>query len=87
MQHFINGAWQAPAAGEYFDTIDPSNGEKLAAVAQGSAADVDGAVKAARAAAPPMAGALSAFAGAISVCDRAAGAKAFAAARGAGDDG
>ncbi len=33
--HFIGGAWQAPAAGEYFDTIDPSNGEKLAAVAQG----------------------------------------------------
>ena len=28
--HFINGAWQAPATGEYFDTVDPSNGEKLA---------------------------------------------------------
>ncbi|MFY9844918.1 MAG: aldehyde dehydrogenase family protein [Terriglobales bacterium] len=51
-QHFIGGGWQAPAAGEYFDTIDPSNGEKLAAVAQGSAADVDAAVRAARAAAP-----------------------------------
>ena len=50
LQHFIGGAWQAPAAGEYFDTIDPSNGEKLASVAQGSAADVDAAVKAARAA-------------------------------------
>jgi aldehyde dehydrogenase (NAD+) len=49
-QHFIGGGWPAPAAGEYFDTIDPSNGEKLASVAQGSAADVDGAVKAARAA-------------------------------------
>src|SRR5271166_3129895 len=47
-QHFIGGAWQAPTAGEYFDTVDPSNGEKLAAVAQGSAADVDAAVKAAR---------------------------------------
>jgi len=49
-QHFIGGEWQAPAAGEYFDTVDPSNGEKLASVAQGSAADVDAAVKAARAA-------------------------------------
>ena len=49
-QHFIGGGWQGPAAGEYFDTVDPSNGEKLASVAQGSAADVDAAVKAARAA-------------------------------------
>src|SRR5271168_2704189 len=49
-QHFIGGAWQPPAAGEYFDTVDPSNGEKLASVAQGSAADIDDAVKAARAA-------------------------------------
>jgi aldehyde dehydrogenase (NAD+) len=47
-QHFIAGGWQAPAAGEYFDSTDPSNGEKLASVAQGSAADVDAAVKAAR---------------------------------------
>jgi len=50
--HFINGAWQAPAAGTYFDTVDPSTGEKLASVAQGSAADIDSAVKAARAALP-----------------------------------
>jgi aldehyde dehydrogenase (NAD+) len=49
---FIGGAWQAPAAGEYFDTLDPSNGEKLAVVAQGSAADVDSAVRAARSASP-----------------------------------
>src|SRR5580700_747069 len=49
-QHYIGGEWQAPAAGEYFDTVDPSNGEKLASVAQGSPADVDTAVKAARAA-------------------------------------
>ena len=49
---FIDGSWQAPVAGEYFDTLDPSNGEKLAAVAQGSAADVDAAVRAARAASP-----------------------------------
>jgi aldehyde dehydrogenase (NAD+) len=50
--HFIQGTWQAPLAGEYFDTTDPSTGEKLAAVAQGSAADVDAAVKSARAALP-----------------------------------
>jgi aldehyde dehydrogenase (NAD+) len=50
--HFINGAWQKPAADGYFDTLDPSNGEKLASVAQGSAADVDAAVKAARTASP-----------------------------------
>src|ERR1700752_5441162 len=47
---FINGAWQAPAAGEYFDSFDPSNGEKLASVAQTSPADIDAAVKAARSA-------------------------------------
>jgi len=50
--HFIGGSWRAPAAGEYFDTTDPSNGEKLATAAQGSEADIDRAVKAARAAAP-----------------------------------
>jgi aldehyde dehydrogenase (NAD+) len=50
--HFINGAWQTPVAGEYFETLDPSNGEKLASVAQGSAADIDAAVEAARAAFP-----------------------------------
>jgi aldehyde dehydrogenase (NAD+) len=50
--HFIGGEWLAPAAGEYFDTLDPSNGEKLASVAQGSSADIDAAVRAARAASP-----------------------------------
>jgi aldehyde dehydrogenase (NAD+) len=50
--HFINGAWQAPASGEYFDTLDPSTGEKLASIAQGSTADVDAAVRSARAALP-----------------------------------
>src|ERR1700728_2553278 len=49
---FIGGAWQPPAAGEYFETLDPSNGEKLAAVAQGGVADIDAAVGAARAAFP-----------------------------------
>ncbi len=49
---FIAGAWQAPAAGEYFDTLDPSTGEPLARVAQGGAADIDSAVRAAHAASP-----------------------------------
>src|SRR5207249_12239340 len=50
--HFINGNWQAPAAGTSFETADPSTGEKLATVAQGSPGDIDRAVKAARAALP-----------------------------------
>ena len=50
--HFINGTWLEPSAGEYFDTTDPSTGEKLASVAQGSPADIDAAVKAARAVFP-----------------------------------
>jgi len=50
--HFINGTWRQPSAGEYFDTTDPSTGEKLASVAQGSSADIDAAVRAARAAFP-----------------------------------
>src|SRR5271166_4578563 len=49
---FIDGAWRAPAHGEYFDTLDPSTGDKLASVAQGSADDIDIAVKAAREAFP-----------------------------------
>ena len=49
---FIGGAWQPSAAEEYFDTVDPSNGEKLAAIAQGGVADIDAAVRAAHAASP-----------------------------------
>jgi len=46
--HFIGGAWKAPVESKYFDTSDPSTGEKIAEVAQGSAADIAAAVKAAR---------------------------------------
>jgi aldehyde dehydrogenase (NAD+) len=49
---FIDGQWQPPAAGQYFDTFDPSTGEKLAGVAQAAAADTDAAVRAARSALP-----------------------------------
>jgi aldehyde dehydrogenase (NAD+) len=46
--HFIGGKWQAPSEGKYFETSDPATGEKIAEVAEGSAADVGAAVKAAR---------------------------------------
>ena len=46
--HFIGGSWKAPAEGKYFETADPSTSEKIAEVAQGSAADIHAAVKAAR---------------------------------------
>jgi aldehyde dehydrogenase (NAD+) len=49
--HFINNQWHV--AKESFDTIDPSTGDVLASVGQGSAEDVDAAVKAARAALRP----------------------------------
>jgi aldehyde dehydrogenase (NAD+) len=45
---YINGAWQ-PAAAK-FDSINPATGKKLADIAEASAADVDTAVTAARAA-------------------------------------
>ena len=48
--HFINGTWQAPAENNYLETVDPSTGERLASVAQGSSADIDRAVHSARAA-------------------------------------
>ena len=46
--HFIGGEWRAPKDGKYFESEDPSTGEVLASVAQGSSADVDAAVAAAR---------------------------------------
>ncbi|MDO8358915.1 MAG: aldehyde dehydrogenase family protein [Devosia sp.] len=48
--HFINGKWTKP--GKTFASDNPANGKKLADVTDGSAADVDKAVKAARAAFP-----------------------------------
>ncbi len=50
--HYIDGAWQKPRTGEYFDTNNPATGDKIAEVAQADAADVDAAVKAARKALP-----------------------------------
>lgn len=45
---FINGEWQKPSGGKYFDTINPANEEKLSEVAEASTNDVDKAVNAAR---------------------------------------
>ena len=50
--HFIDGVWREPSASEFFPSFDPSNEQRLAEIAQGSAADVDRAVAAARAAQP-----------------------------------
>lgn len=50
---FINGTWKAPASKEYFDSINPSNKEVIARIAEANAKDVDTAVKAAHAALKP----------------------------------
>ena len=52
--HYIGGEWTkvGAASGSSFETKNPATGEVLAKVAQGEAADVDRAVKAARAALP-----------------------------------
>jgi betaine-aldehyde dehydrogenase len=47
---YINGEWVESISGETRNSINPANGDVLAAVAEGSAADVDRAVAAAKAA-------------------------------------
>jgi len=49
---YIDGAWVDPVTPAYLDVIDPSNEEAFAQIAIGSAADVDRAVAAAKAAFP-----------------------------------
>jgi betaine-aldehyde dehydrogenase len=49
-QNYINAQWVSSASGETFPVYDPSTEEVIAQVASSNAADVDGAVKAARAA-------------------------------------
>jgi aldehyde dehydrogenase (NAD+) len=48
-QCFIGGQWVPAQSGKTFETLDPANEEVIAEVAEGDAADVDLAVKAARA--------------------------------------
>jgi aldehyde dehydrogenase (NAD+) len=50
--HFIDGEWREPIEGVFLETTDPATGEKIAEVAQGSAADIDAAVQTARKALP-----------------------------------
>ena len=46
--HFIDGAFVAPTDGAHFDVVNPADESLLAQVAQGSVADVNAAVEAAR---------------------------------------
>ncbi len=55
LQQFINGQWVASAGGRRHDVINPATEEPCAAVTLGTAADVDAAVAAARAAFPAFA--------------------------------
>ena len=47
-QCFIGGQWIPAQSGKTFDTLNPATEEVIASVAEGDAADVDLAVKAAR---------------------------------------
>ena len=49
-RNYVNGQWVASASGETFPVYDPSTEEVIARVAAANSADVDAAVKAARAA-------------------------------------
>ncbi|MFQ5445724.1 MAG: aldehyde dehydrogenase family protein [Saprospiraceae bacterium] len=51
-QLFIDGRWQAPEKGQYFESIDPATKNALADIAQGGKKDVDQAVTAAQQALP-----------------------------------
>jgi aldehyde dehydrogenase (NAD+) len=50
--HFINGRFLPPREGDHFRTVNPATEHTLAEAAQGSAADIDAAVRAAQAAQP-----------------------------------
>ena len=48
--HFINGKWVYPTSGASIDIHDPATGLKISSCSAGGAAEIDAAVKAARAA-------------------------------------
>jgi aldehyde dehydrogenase (NAD+) len=45
---YINGKWEKPESGKYFDTINPANEKTLSQIAHANEADVNKAVQAAR---------------------------------------
>jgi aldehyde dehydrogenase (NAD+) len=45
---YINGKWEKPTSGKYFDSVNPANEKIIAQIAHANEADVDKAVKAAR---------------------------------------
>lgn len=49
-QLLIGGKWLAAAGGRRFDVFDPATGDRIASCAEGAVADIDAAVRAARAA-------------------------------------
>jgi aldehyde dehydrogenase (NAD+) len=53
--HYIDGQWQQPASGEFFDTTNPAKNTVLAKVADGATEDTNRAVAAAAAAQPAWA--------------------------------
>jgi len=54
--HWIGGAWHESSDGARFETLNPATGRPLARITQGSVADVDSAVAAARATFPAWSG-------------------------------
>lgn len=52
LDHYIGGAWVKPSEGAYFETRNPARDERLGEIAQGSPADVQAAVAAAKDALP-----------------------------------
>lgn len=54
---FINGKWELPSSGKYFDSVSPMNKTHLAKLAEANKKDVDKAVAAAKKALPAWAGA------------------------------
>ncbi len=56
LKFYIDGAWVDPVEPRAFDVTNPSTEESVAQISLGSAADVDRAVKAARAAFPATRG-------------------------------
>jgi aldehyde dehydrogenase (NAD+) len=47
-QLYIGGKWTPPAAGRYFDSVNPATNKVLSEIAEADASDVDAAVRAAR---------------------------------------